>query len=294
MVSPYGNEIRVVCNWNWIIIDYGYCSIIENYLNECRPECEGSVQKQNSKKLIQLSMLKYYLLSNRQLIIFQISDARALYSSKLEHRESAIKRDTLSKIISSAGLGQALVRSGWMMLAVLGVNHAFSPAQTEELGLTTVAILKMWPFTVLVLVSLVLTAALLTVSLAMYLCVMKGQPLAKESISPNFLYRIKVYLNECHQSHKIVWWCQELTIARSALKRWKFLVSVHSWLTLTKLWVWKCTSQHLHLCQAHWKPYGLFSTYKIWPGQCSYCTSEFTPAYFSLCSIKTMAVESWW
>ena len=89
-------------------------------------------------------------------------------------------------------------------MAVLGVNHAFSPAQTEELGLTTVAILKMWPFTVLVLVSLVLTAALLTVSLAMYLCVMKGQPLAKESISPNFLYRIKVYLNECHQSHKIV------------------------------------------------------------------------------------------
>ena len=63
-------------------------------------------------------------------------------------------------------MGQALVESGWMMLAVMGVNHAFSPAQTGELGLTTVPILKMWPFTVLVLVSLVQTAALLDVSLA--------------------------------------------------------------------------------------------------------------------------------
>ena len=53
-----------------------------------------------------------------------------------------------------------------MMLAVLGVNHVFSPAQTGGLGLTTVPILKMWPFTVLVLVSLVQTAALLDVSLA--------------------------------------------------------------------------------------------------------------------------------
>ena len=34
----------------------------------------------------------------------------------------------------SAGLGLAMVRPGWMMLAVLGVNHAFSPAQTGELG----------------------------------------------------------------------------------------------------------------------------------------------------------------
>jgi len=50
-------------------------------------------------------------------------------------------------------LGQALVESGWMMLAVLGVNHAFSPAQTGELGLTTVPTLKMWQFIVLVLVS---------------------------------------------------------------------------------------------------------------------------------------------
>ena len=65
-------------------------------------------------------------------------------------------------------MGQALVRSGWMMLAVLGVNHAFSPAQTGELGLTTVAILKMWQFSVLVFVSLVLTAALLAVSLPSY------------------------------------------------------------------------------------------------------------------------------
>jgi len=53
-----------------------------------------------------------------------------------------------------------------MMLAVMGVNHAFSPAQTEELGLTTVPILKMWPFTVLVLVPPIQTAAWLEVSLA--------------------------------------------------------------------------------------------------------------------------------
>ena len=49
---------------------------------------------------------------------------------------------------------QVLVKSGWMMLAVLGVNHAFSPAQTGELGFTTVPTLKMWQFIVLVLVSL--------------------------------------------------------------------------------------------------------------------------------------------
>ena len=54
-----------------------------------------------------------------------------------------------------------------MMLAVQGVNHAFSPAQIEELGLTTVSILKMWQFPVLVLVPLVPTAAL-AVSLAMH------------------------------------------------------------------------------------------------------------------------------
>jgi len=34
----------------------------------------------------------------------------------------------------SAGLGLALVRSGWIMLPVLGMNHVFSPAQTGELG----------------------------------------------------------------------------------------------------------------------------------------------------------------
>ena len=42
----------------------------------------------------------------------------------VEHREYK------SNITSSAGLGLVPVRSGWMMLAVLGVNHAFSPAQT--------------------------------------------------------------------------------------------------------------------------------------------------------------------
>ena len=56
-------------------------------------------------------------------------------------------------------MGQALVQSGWMMLTVLGVNHVFCPVQTEELGPTTVSTLKMWPFPVLVLGSLVPTAA---------------------------------------------------------------------------------------------------------------------------------------
>ena len=42
----------------------------------------------------------------------------------------------------------ALDRSGWMMLIVLVLNHVSPPAQTEELDYTTVAILKMWQFTV--------------------------------------------------------------------------------------------------------------------------------------------------
>ena len=57
------------------------------------------------------------------------------------------------------GMGQALVQSGWTMLAVLGVNHASSPAQTGELGLTTVPTLKMWPSPVLAVCSLVLTVS---------------------------------------------------------------------------------------------------------------------------------------
>ena len=62
---------------------------------------------------------------------------------------------------SSAGyLALALVGSGWMMLAVLGVNFAFSPAQTGELGPTTVTIPTTWQFPVLVPVTLVLTALL--------------------------------------------------------------------------------------------------------------------------------------
>ena len=77
-----------------------------------------------------------------------------------------------SKITSSAGLGQALVQSGWMTLVVLGVNHAFSPATTEELVYMTVAILKMWQFTVLVLFhGLVPTAALHLVSLGFVLII---------------------------------------------------------------------------------------------------------------------------
>ena len=65
---------------------------------------------------------------------------------------------TSSNITFLAGMGLALDQSGWMM-SVLGLSQAFSPAQTGELGLTTVPILKTWPFTVLVLVTLVLTAA---------------------------------------------------------------------------------------------------------------------------------------
>ena len=63
--------------------------------------------------------------------------------------------------LSSAGLGLASVRSGWMMLAVLRVIHAFSPVQAGELDLTTVTILKMWPFTVMVLVLLLPESAAL-------------------------------------------------------------------------------------------------------------------------------------
>ena len=65
--------------------------------------------------------------------------------------------------LSSAGMGLALalIQSGWTMLAVLQVIHAFSPVQAGELGSTTVAILKMWPFPVLVPVVLPETADLL-------------------------------------------------------------------------------------------------------------------------------------
>ena len=62
-------------------------------------------------------------------------------------------------ITSSAVLGLALVRSGWMNLSALGMNLAFSPAQTLELVLMTVSILKMWQFSALILIRLILTAA---------------------------------------------------------------------------------------------------------------------------------------
>ena len=63
-----------------------------------------------------------------------------------------------------------MVLCGCPTLAVLGVNRAFSPAQTGELGLpiATVTILTLWPFSVLVIVPLVPTAAPLAVSSAMY------------------------------------------------------------------------------------------------------------------------------
>ena len=56
--------------------------------------------------------------------------------------------------LSSAALGLALVGSGWMMLAVQGLNHSFSPVKTRELDHTTVPILRMWQFSVPVLKSL--------------------------------------------------------------------------------------------------------------------------------------------
>ena len=68
-------------------------------------------------------------------------------------------RTAQSLSLYSPGMALAWVRSGWMMLAVLGLNHVCSPAQTGELGLTTVPILKMWQFPVLAFVSLALTAA---------------------------------------------------------------------------------------------------------------------------------------
>ena len=53
------------------------------------------------------------------------------------------------------GLDLALDRSGWMMSVVLVWNHVSPPAQTAELDHTTVSILKMWPYTAVVFVSLV-------------------------------------------------------------------------------------------------------------------------------------------
>ena len=83
-----------------------------------------------------------------------------MYQSVVEHLLSGCCSMTSSSItFLHAGMGQALVRSGWTMLAVLGVNHAFSLAQTKELGPTTVTTLKMWPLPVLGLSPLVLTAA---------------------------------------------------------------------------------------------------------------------------------------
>ena len=48
---------------------------------------------------------------------------------------------------ASAGLDLVLDQSGWIMLFVLVMNHASSPAQTGELEYITVTILKMWQFT---------------------------------------------------------------------------------------------------------------------------------------------------
>ena len=54
------------------------------------------------------------------------------------------------------------------MLAALGTNHAYSSAQVMEMVIVTVAMLKMWQFSVPVLPPLAQTAALLTVSLPTY------------------------------------------------------------------------------------------------------------------------------
>jgi len=92
----------------------------------------------------------------KTLQVSYFNDALCMYQCVVNYTDNwrVVKTVSLSNIVFSAGLGQALVESGWMMLAVLGVNHAFSPAQTGELGLTTVPTLKMWQFIVLVLVSL--------------------------------------------------------------------------------------------------------------------------------------------
>ena len=54
------------------------------------------------------------------------------------------------------GMDLALDRSGWMMSVVLVLNHVSPPAQTGgDLDHTTVTILRMWPYTAVVFVSLV-------------------------------------------------------------------------------------------------------------------------------------------
>ena len=60
-----------------------------------------------------------------------------------------------------AGLALPMVQSGWMTSAVLGVNHAFSPAQPGQLGPITVSILRMWLYPVMVLVCLGISIAAL-------------------------------------------------------------------------------------------------------------------------------------
>lgn len=89
-----------------------------------------------------------------------VSVCGGLHAVKIEW----LSKEILPTSLSSAGLGKALVRYGWMMLAVLQlqVNHVFSPAETAGLDFITVPILKMWQFHVLVLVFLISeTAALL-------------------------------------------------------------------------------------------------------------------------------------
>ena len=58
----------------------------------------------------------------------------------------------LDSCASLTGLGPALVQSGWTMLTAVERNHAYSPVQGGQLGLTTVPTLKMWRFTVRVFV----------------------------------------------------------------------------------------------------------------------------------------------
>jgi len=84
-------------------------------------------------------------------VYVSVCDGALLKLNWFHHRTS-------SNITFSAGMSLALDQSGGMTLCVR-LSHAFSPAQTRELGLTTVPILKTWPFTVLVVVTLVLTAA---------------------------------------------------------------------------------------------------------------------------------------
>ena len=69
-----------------------------------------------------------------------------LFVQQVAITETRISCNRKLKLLS-VGMGLALDRSGWTMSVVLVLNHVSSPAQTEELDHTTVVILRMWPYT---------------------------------------------------------------------------------------------------------------------------------------------------